>query len=61
MTSATNTHTQDLAFAHWQLYANEKAYANKIITKKMYEFARDKLQKSIDRHSKLCYSADESG
>ena len=37
----------DLAFAHWQQYANEKAYAAKLITKAMYEFARDEIHKTI--------------
>ena len=37
----------DLAFAHWQQYANEKAYEAKLITKAMYEFARDEIHKTI--------------
>ena len=47
---------EDLAFTHWQYQANEKAYANKLITKTMYEFAREELRKSIDQLSKICYS-----
>lgn|GEM_PF-2291178 len=51
---------EDLAFVHWQHHANEKAYANKLITKPMYEFARDELRKSIDQLSKICYSDFEN-
>ena len=47
---------EDLAFAHWQYNANERAYANKLITQTMYEYARDKLRKTIDKLSILCYS-----
>ena len=54
-------HIENLAFTHWQYIANEKAYANKLITKTMYEYARDELQKSIDKLSKICYSIVESG
>ena len=42
-----NCETNDLAFAHWQQHANEKAYAAKMITKAMYEFARDEIHKKI--------------
>jgi uncharacterized protein YpiB (UPF0302 family) len=48
-------YVEDLSFAHWQYAANEKAYANKIITTSMYEFAKEKLQKKIDNLSELCY------
>jgi len=58
---ATHEHIENLAFTHWQYNANEKAYANKLITKIMYEYARDELQKSIDKLSKICYSVVESG
>ncbi|MCL2399296.1 MAG: hypothetical protein FWC91_06080 [Defluviitaleaceae bacterium] len=47
--------TQDLAFAHWQYDANEKAYSAKLITKAMYEYARDELHKSIENLSILRY------
>ena len=47
--------TSDLAFAHWQQYANEKAYAAKLITKTMYEFARDEIHKTIARLSEARY------
>jgi len=52
-TTATVTYesVEDLAFAHWQYNANEKAYAKKLITKAMYEFAREELCKSIERLS----------
>ena len=39
--------TNDLVFAHWQQHANEKTYAAKLITKTMYEFARDEIHKKI--------------
>jgi len=46
--------TNDLVFAHWQQYANEKAYAAKLITKAMYEFARDEIHKKIS-----CFAPDK--
>ena len=52
---------EDLAFTHWQYKANEKAYEEKLITKTMYEYAREELRKSIDKLSKICYSIVESG
>jgi len=61
MPDATYENVEDLAFAHWQYNANEKAYAGKLITKRMYEFARDELRKTIDLLSKSCYSVYESG
>jgi len=53
--------TDDLAFAHWQQHANEKAYAAKLITKAMYEFARDEIHKKIasftpDKVVEACYN-----
>jgi len=50
---AAYEHIEDLAFAYWQYNANEKAYANKLITQDMHEYARNELQKSIDRLSKI--------
>jgi len=49
-------HVENLAFAHWQHSANEKAYEARLITKAMYELARDELQKTIESLSKLCYN-----
>jgi len=49
---------EDLAFTHWQHSANEKAYEAKLITKAMYEFARDELQKRIKRLSAVCYKVE---
>ena len=49
---------QDLAFAHWQFAANEKAYSAKLITQVMYEYARDELHKSIETLSAAHYSAE---
>ncbi|MCL2224900.1 MAG: hypothetical protein FWB96_08040 [Defluviitaleaceae bacterium] len=49
----------DIAFAHWQYNANEKAYSAKLITKTMYEYARDELHKSIETLSVARYSAEE--
>jgi len=46
----------ELAFAHWQQYANEKAYAAKLITKAMYEFARDEIHKTIALLSQARYN-----
>jgi hypothetical protein len=51
----------DIAFAHWQYSANEKAYSAKLITKTMYEYARDELHKSIETLSVARYSAEEGG
>jgi len=52
--NATYKNVEDLAFAHWQYAANEKAYVNKMITRNMYEYARDEVQKLIDRLEALC-------
>jgi len=54
MLNATAESIEDLAFAHWQYNANEKAYAAKLITKAMYEFARNELQKNLERLTKAC-------
>ena len=51
--------TQDLAFAHWKYNANEKAYSAKLITKAMYEYARDELHKIIEYLSTACYTSKE--
>jgi hypothetical protein len=48
---------EDLAFAHLKYNANEKAYEAKLIPKATYEFARNELQKDIDRLSNACYNA----
>ena len=53
--SVTYKNVENLAFAHWQYAANEKAYANKMITRNMYEYARDEVRKLIDRLETLCY------
>ena len=52
--NATYKNVEDLAFAYWQYTANEKAYANKMITRNMYEYARDEVRKLIDRLETLC-------
>ena len=46
---------EELAFTHWQVSANEKAYEAKLITKAMYEYARDELHKTIERLSEARY------
>jgi len=48
---------EDLAFTHWQYNANKKAYAAKLITKTMYEYAREELRVKINELEKLCYVA----
>jgi len=61
MTNAASVTTyssiEDLAFLHWQYHANEKAYAAKLITTAMYEYARDELQQTIEKLSQAggCY------
>ena len=60
MREVNNVPIEDLAFAKWQTCVNEKAYADGLITKAMYEFAREELRKKIDRLSNLCYSTNES-
>jgi len=55
MTTAAYESVEDLAFAHWQYNANEKAYANNLINKKLYEFAREELHNIIAQLSKVCY------
>ena len=57
MLNVTTKSIEDLAFVHWQCNANEKAYAAKLITKAMYELARNELQKKLERLSKACYNA----
>jgi len=49
----------DIAFAHWQYNANEKAYSANLISKAMYEYVRDELHKSIETLSLARYSAEE--
>ncbi|MCL2461444.1 MAG: hypothetical protein FWF44_02160 [Defluviitaleaceae bacterium] len=41
-----------MALAHWLYTANEKAYESEIITKPMYEYARDELCKSVSAAEK---------
>ena len=48
MVTTTIESTQDLAYAHWKYNANEMAYSANLITKAMYEYARDELHKSIE-------------
>ena len=55
-----NNSIETLAFTHWQYIANEKAYKEGLITRGMYEYARDELQKSIDKLSSLCYNNADS-
>ena len=59
--TSTYENVETLAFTYWQYNANEKAYEKGMITKTMYEYAREELCKSIDRLSKACYSSVESG
>ena len=58
MATVTTTHDtiEELAFALCQYSMNEKAYAAKLITLTMYEFAKNELQKTIERLSRLCYN-----
>ena len=60
MTGVTYASIEDLAFVHWQYKANEKAYAAKLITRGMYEFAREELLKAIDSLEKVCYNTNSS-
>ncbi|MCL2082659.1 MAG: hypothetical protein FWH04_05440 [Oscillospiraceae bacterium] len=59
--NATYSDVQDLAVAHWLCHANETAYKNGVITKAMYEYARDELKKSVDKLSQLCYTDGKVG
>jgi len=52
-----NIIAEDLAFVHWQYNANEKAYAARLITKAMYEFARGELQRNLERLAEACCDA----
>ena len=61
MHKADSAAVEELAFAHWQYNANEKVYAANLITRNMYEFARNELRKTIDHLSKLCYSDNRAG
>ena len=56
-TTEVRNKIEDLAFTHWQYKANEKAYAAKLITKTMYEYAREELRVKICEFEKLCYVA----
>jgi hypothetical protein len=49
---------QDLAFTYWQCSANEKAYSANLITKAMYEYARDELHKSLESLSVARYNVE---
>ena len=51
----------NLAFTYWQCHANDRAYAAKIITQAMYEFAREELHKRIDSLSAIRCNATETG
>ena len=55
MMTASASAVEELAFTHWQVSANEKAYEAKLITKTMYEYARDELHKTIERLSEARY------
>ena len=54
--STSTCEASDLAFAHWQQCANEKAYEAKLITKAMYEFARDEIHKTTALLSEVRYN-----
>ena len=56
MVATTIEMTQDPAYAHWKYNANEMAYSAKLITKAMYEYARDELHKTIENLSTLRYN-----
>jgi len=56
-TTVTYQRIEDLAFAHFQHCINERAYADKLITKTMYEYAREELRVKINELEKLCYVA----
>ena len=51
----TDEKIKDLAFTYWQYKANEKAYAAKLITKTMYDYAKEELRVKINGLEKLCY------
>ena len=55
MDSDHRTIVEDLAWLLFQLKLNERARADKIITETMYIFAKESLQKNIDRIEKICY------
>ena len=52
---------EELAFTYLKLHLNESALTNNLITKGMYTFAKDELQKSIDLLSNLCYYNGKGG
>ena len=51
---------ENIAFLNWQLCANEKAYSANIITKSMYEYARNELKKQIEQLANICYHIHEN-
>ena len=57
--NSTKEEVRNLAFLHLQYNYNEKAFENGVITRAMYEYARDILQKSIDTKSRECYNPME--
>lgn len=46
---------EDLAFAFWQKISIERAYEAEVISRPVYERARDMIQKKIERLSRICY------
>ena len=47
---------ETLAWLIYQLKINELAYSSGVITEVMYIYAKENLQKEIDKLEKLCYT-----
>lgn len=49
---------ENLAFAYFKYSMNEKIFGEGVITEVMYKFAKQSLQKDIDRLEKICYNSN---
>ena len=47
---------EDLAWLIYQQKLNELAFSANIITEAMYIYAKENLQKDVDKLEKLCYT-----
>ena len=47
---------EDLAWLIYQQKLNELAFDASVITESMYKYAKENLQKDIDKLERLCYT-----
>lgn len=53
VTAGVRSDVEDVAFLNWKLHANEKAYAAKVITTPMYEYARKEIEKQMEKYAEV--------